>query len=72
MSLTKHEEQRLKNFISNIHYYCEYFKKPIPDDNFIEECWKKEIPLDEVVALFVKKLAEKKAVFAYKSRQPFR
>ena len=43
------EAQLLKNFISNVRYYCEYNSKPVPDEKFIADGWKNKIPLDELV-----------------------
>jgi hypothetical protein len=45
----KHDAQRLANFIENVRYYCEYNSKRMPDEKFIIDNWKKEIPLDELV-----------------------
>jgi hypothetical protein len=46
------ELQIFKNFLANVSYYCEYFSKPLPDEEFILKYWKEGVPLDDLVAKF--------------------
>jgi hypothetical protein len=63
MKLTDRERQTLKNFISNVEYYCSYFSKPLPDEDFISQHWKAGLPLDEIVDKFGKERPVKPSLF---------
>lgn len=48
------DRERFKNFVENVRYYCEYNSKAMPDEAFILEYWKQEMPLDDIVEKYLK------------------
>jgi hypothetical protein len=52
MSQEELDERRLGNFIENVRYYCDYNKKPMPDEAFIRQQWAQGVPLDDLVMAY--------------------